>query len=61
MKIKIKCNINEQQFMESLLNMKHSKCDISNIMFKFAFYAFAKGWHIDKLMYYKDLLEEENE
>jgi len=55
MKIKIKTNITEQQFMEGLLNMKHSGYKVG---FYLAFYGLAKSWHIDKLTYYIKLLEE---
>lgn len=54
MKLKINANIPEDQFMESLLNMKFAGYDVSII---FLFYALAHRWHIDKLNYYLGLLE----
>ena len=56
MKLTIKANIPEQQFMESLLNMKFSGCDV---MFPFCLYAFVHSWHINKLTYYLRLLEND--
>ncbi len=55
MEITIEANISEQDFIESCLNMKHSGSDP---IFHLVIYAFAKSWHIDKLTYYKELLEE---
>ena len=51
--ITIKADIPEDKFMESLLNMKHSGCDVS---FQLSLYALAHGWHKDKLFYYVNLL-----
>ena len=57
--LKIEANIPEKQFMESLLNLKHSGCSINHISFLFFLYAFTKSWHISKLKYYMKLLEME--
>lgn len=46
----------EQAFIECMLNMKYSGCDI---ILPFIFYAFQESWHIDKLIYYSNLLELE--
>jgi len=54
MKFTIQANIPEQQFMESMLNQKHSGQDVKLIFF---FYALAHSWHISKLVYYSKLLE----
>jgi len=53
-KLIIKSNIPEQEFMESMLNMKASGYFIE---FPFFLYALGKRWHIDKLFYYSKLLE----
>jgi len=54
MNFKIKANIPEDQFMESLLNMRFAGCDV---IFLLSFYALAHGWHINKFNYYFGLLE----
>lgn len=51
----IKCNVGEQQFMETLLNMKHSGL---GVVLPLSFYALVNFWHIDKFSYYMKLLEE---
>jgi len=56
MKLIIKINIPEQEFMELMLNMKESGYVIE---LPFFFYAFANTWHIDKFFYYCKLLEIE--
>jgi len=53
-KITIEANIPEQSFMESLLNMKHSGC---NVTFHLCIYALAHSWHYSKFIYYQNLLE----
>ncbi len=53
-KITIESNIPEDIFMEGMLNQYHSGYDISLL---FLFYAFAHSWHINKLGYYKSLME----
>ena len=52
----IKANIPEQNFIENLLNMKHSGCFKEAILFSLGLYALAHSWHIDKLFYYLKLL-----
>jgi len=53
-KLTIKANIPEKDFMESLLNMKHSGYDVS---LHIGLYALAHSWHHNKLIYYLKLLE----
>ena len=55
--LKIEIDINEHDFIESLLNMKHSGVSDNNLILFISFYALAKSWHIDKLTYYLNLLE----
>ena len=55
--LKIEIDINEHDFMESMLNMKHSGVTDNNLVLFISFYALAKSWHIDKLSYYLNLLE----
>jgi len=52
----IKANIPEQRFIETLLNMKHSGCDVT---FYLALYYLFHRWHFNKIVYYQNLLEEE--
>ncbi len=53
--LKVESNISEKGFMESLLNMKYSGLQVDA---HFAIFAFINSWHIDKLLYYRDLLED---
>lgn len=53
----IDTHLTEQQFMESLLNMKHSGVDENYIMICLSLYALATSWYFDKLIYYVNLLE----
>ena len=54
MKLTIQANIPERKFMEGLLNMYHSGYDI---VLPFALYALAHSWHMDKFMYYWEMLK----
>lgn len=56
-KITISSKLNEQEFMESILNMHHSGI---NVELPLSLYALAKSWHIDKFIYYANLLEEKD-
>jgi len=51
----IQTNISEQICIESCLNMKASGLDSILILMLFAL---EQGWHIDKVTYYFNLLEE---
>ena len=53
-KLTIKADIPEQQFMEAMLNQKHSGQDVLIIV---SLYALAHSWYFDKLLYYLRLLE----
>ena len=53
MQITIQKGLTEQKFIEGLLNMKVSGCDVLLIL---SFYALASRWHIDTLNYYINLL-----
>ena len=55
--LKIEIDINEHDFIESLLNMKHSGVADNYLVLCISFYALAKSWYIDKLYYYLNLLE----
>jgi len=57
-KLTIKADIPEQNFMEGLLNMKHSG---SEVMLPLSLYALCHQWHIGKLIYYKKLLDSGDE
>ena len=52
----ISSKIPEQEFMETMLNMKHSGYVCEPV---FLFYALGKSWHIDTFTYYFKLLELE--
>ena len=52
--ITIISNLSEQEFMENALNMRFSGYDPFPALL---FYAFANTWHLEKLMYYWELLE----
>jgi len=54
MKLTIKANIPEQQFMECMLNQGFSGYDVTLIVL---FYALSHSWNINKLTYYLRLLE----
>jgi len=53
--ITIDIPLSEKDFMEGMLNLRYSGRDPS---LPFLFYAFKKRWHVDKFVYYKELLEE---
>jgi len=55
MKLEVKANVPEQEFMEAILNLQSSG---TNVLPLFVFYAFIKSWNINKFVYYKNLLEE---
>lgn len=52
--LKITANVSEKDFMESCLNITHSGYDVTLTL---VFYALAKRWNINKLMYYMRLLD----
>ncbi len=54
MKITIKAKIPEKDFMEGLLNMKYSGCNVEPLIM---LYALAHSWHIDKFTYYFNLIK----
>lgn len=51
---KVDPEITEQKLVEYCLNLKASGYDPSLLFFM---YAFARAWYLDKLIYYKDLLD----
>lgn len=53
--ITIKSTTPEKEFMEILLNMTSTGYDVK---LPFVLHAMANGWHIDKLIYYINLLEQ---
>lgn len=55
-KFKIKSEVSEIDLVEWCLNLHHSGVDYTLIL---VLHAFAKGWKIDKLRYYKKLIENE--
>jgi len=48
-------SLSERDFMEGMLNMKHS--GFQEYKTAMAFWAFFHSWNIDKLFYYQELLE----
>lgn len=56
--ITIKRNINEEDFIEGLLNMKYSEYLNKHILLMLSFYALGKSWNYNKFIYYLGLLEE---
>ena len=54
-KLNIKICGNEQEIMEGLLNMEASG---NNTGISLPLIALGLSWHIDKLLYYQDLLNE---
>ena len=54
-KFEMDIKVSEHDFMEWCLNLKSSGYNPFPIM---AIYALGKSWHITKLVYYKNLLEE---
>jgi len=58
--ITINIQASEQNLIEGLLNMKHSGVSEDYILFTICLYAMSKVWHIDKLIYYINLLEIKN-
>ena len=55
MKLEVEANVPEQEFMEAILNLQSSGMEV---LLLFVFYAFIKSWNINKFLYYKNLLEE---
>lgn len=53
--IKVDKSITEQLLIENCIMYKLSGLEYIPL---FVFYALAESWHIDKLIYYKDLLEK---
>ncbi len=53
--MKIEFNMTEQEVVEACLNLHHSGYGYIHLL---ALCAFNKRWHIDKLMYYKNLIED---
>jgi len=53
-KLTIKADIPEQQFMEAMLNQKHSGEDVLVLV---SLYALAHSWNYKDLLYYMKLLE----
>lgn len=53
-KLTIESNIPEREFMESILNMYYSGCDV---MFPLSLHALAHSWRFNKLNHYLKLLE----
>ena len=54
-RLEITSNIPEINFMESILNMTGSGCDMT---FGISLYALAHSWHIDDFIYYNVLIDE---
>ena len=54
LKLQIPERITEQFLIEYCLNLYYSKYEYK---FALGFYAFAKGWKYDKLIYYVNLIE----
>ena len=52
----IQIEVNEQDFIEYCLNLKHSGYDCTLMLL---FYAVGERWHITKLAYYFKLLDIE--
>ncbi len=50
----IEVEIDERDFMEQMMNLRHAGYDP---MVHIAFYAFAKSWKLDKLVYYLDMVK----
>ena len=53
-KITIDIHLDEHDFMEACLNLRHSNYDPTILIL---FYALAQKWHITKLNYYLKLLK----
>ncbi len=58
MEIQIDSKLTEEYFMEHCLNLKASGYDPTILI---GFYAIAKRWHVDKFLYLRELLNEEDE
>jgi len=56
--IDFQTDMSEKDFMESILNLKHS--GFKEFETAISLWAFFHSWHIDKLFYYRDLLEEKS-
>ena len=56
-KLRIKANIPEKQFIESLLNQKYSGQDMQDILLIFSLYALVHSWKANKVIYYLNLLK----
>ncbi len=55
-KLTIESKIPERDFIEGMLNMKHSGVYDNYILTCMAFHAMANRWHIDKMLYYIKLI-----
>ena len=60
-KMKIEIKVSEQDFIEGLLNAKHSGSDDNHIMMFLSFYGLGAGWDYFKLTHYMNVLELNNE
>ena len=56
--IKIEKGITEQRIVEHCLMLYNSGYEFIHVL---GFYAFGKGWKIDKLFYYVNLIKKENQ
>ena len=56
-KLTIESNIEEQDLIENLLNMKHSGIADNYLMLILGLHSMAHSWKFDKLNYYLKLLE----
>ena len=52
----IKLDIDEKNFVESLLNMRYSNVSEKYILLCMGFYALSKSWDFNKMIYYIRLL-----
>ncbi len=56
MKLTIESKIPERDFIEGLLNMKHSGASNNYLMLTLGIHAMANKWKYDKMVYYLNLL-----
>jgi len=59
MNLTLTSDIPERDLIEGLLNMKHSGISENEIVLILGLHGMANRWHIDKLIYYLNLLEIE--
>ena len=52
--IELNSEVSDQDLIETCLNYYHSGYDYRLLFF---FHALAHSWHLDKLIYYKNLIE----